>query len=517
MAVTRSTIRTSSAAIKVMLLVPLLFSLLARTCHASPQNDIADASASVQRSAGKYVSIPLQRSFNRNNNILVARRNARQRLEKSKSLMQLPPDVDFEEDTHDVEPDFGQVRLTDATDTYYYGVISVGTPGQNFTVTFDTGSANLWIPGVRCTSKACLQHNRYDHDLSATYQPLNGQFAIQYGTGEVRGFTSQDTVKVGGITIKGQPFAETTSEDEVFELPDTEFDGLFGLAFKSLSSGGLVPPMTKMIEEALVDEPVFAFALSQGHRSFGELLLGGYNELHYKGDLRWMRVTRAKYWQVTMEGVWYGDGKFNLLSLSKDRDIASIPLDMVLSPTIEAPPRDQWHKARLDEANEAARKKSRKKIKEEDEEMELDRKRTHPPTDNSPKIKKLVPTVDNTSPETSAILDTGTSFLLGDPSTIQLISRIIGADFRTGDMPCSRLQELKSIWISLGGYKFEVAPEHYVYRDPEKRTCSSAWVPSYDSPFWVLGDSFLRAYYAVFDMKDKKVGLAPINMPLRHF
>ncbi|KAI9504022.1 aspartic peptidase domain-containing protein, partial [Coemansia spiralis] len=317
-----------------------------------------------------------------------------------------------------------QVRLTDATDTYYYGVISVGTPGQNFTVTFDTGSANLWIPGVRCTSKACLQHNRYDHDLSATYQPLNGQFAIQYGTGEVRGFTSQDTVKVGGITIKGQPFAETTSEDEVFELPDTEFDGLFGLAFKSLSSGGLVPPMTKMIEEALVDEPVFAFALSQGHRSFGELLLGGYNELHYKGDLRWMRVTRAKYWQVTMEGVWYGDGKFNLL------------------------------------------------------------------------------------PETSAILDTGTSFLLGDPSTIQLISRIIGADFRTGDMPCSRLQELKSIWISLGGYKFEVAPEHYVYRDPEKRTCSSAWVPSYDSPFWVLGDSFLRAYYAVFDMKDKKVGLA---------
>ncbi|KAJ2752826.1 1,3-beta-glucanosyltransferase, partial [Coemansia sp. BCRC 34490] len=181
-------------------------------------------------------------------------------------------------------------------------------------------------------------------------------------------------------------------------------------------------------------------------------------------------------------------------------------------------PKNQWEKARADEAKEAARKKARKKIKEEDEESELDRKRSHPPTDrDSPKIKKLLPTADSTSPETSAILDTGTSFLLGDPNTIQLISRIIGADFRTGDMSCSRLQDLKSIWISLGGYKFEIAPEHYVYRDSEKRTCSSAWVPSYDSPFWVLGDSFLRAYYAVFDMKDKKVGLAPINMPLRHF
>ncbi|KAJ2162529.1 aspartic proteinase precursor, partial [Coemansia sp. RSA 552] len=316
---------------QMVMFVPLVLLVLATTVQ-------------VAEALGNAVSIPLQRSFNRNNNILVARRNARaRRVAKGKAMMQLLPDVDFDGDTHDVEPDFGQVRLTDATDTYYYGVISVGVPSQNFTVTFDTGSANLWIPGVRCMSKACLQHNRYNHELSSTYQPINEQFAIQYGTGEVRGVTSQDTVRVGGITIKNQPFAETTSEDEVFELPDTEFDGLFGLAFKSLSSGGLVPPMTMMIQEALVDEPVFAFALSQGHRSFGELLLGGYNKMHYKGELRWMRVTKAKYWQVTMEGIWYGDGKFNLLSLSKDRDTSSIPLDLLTASSTEAPPADPWH------------------------------------------------------------------------------------------------------------------------------------------------------------------------------
>ncbi|KAJ2082414.1 hypothetical protein H4R24_001582 [Coemansia sp. RSA 988] len=459
------------------------------------------------------VSIPLQRSFNRNNNILVARRNARARMEKAKELMQLVPDVDYDEDAHDVEPDFGQVRLTDATDTYYYGVISVGSPSQNFTVTFDTGSANMWIPGVCCTSKACLQHNRYDHDRSSTYKPLNGQFAIQYGTGEVHGVTSQDTVKVGGITIKDQPFAETVSEDEAFELPDTEFDGLFGLAFKSLSSGGLVPPMTKMIEEALVDEPVFAFALSQGHRSFGELLLGSYNKLHYKGELRWMRVTRAKYWQVTMEGIWYGDGKFNLLSLSKDKNVSNIPLDIITSRTTDGVIRDTWHQEKAD----MTRKKARKNAKENKPKMDPENKRTRPPKDSSPKIKRLMPSGSDASPKTSAIMDTGTSFLLGDHNSIQLISRIIGADFRTGDMSCAHLNNLKSFWISLGGLKFEIAPEHYVYRDPEKKTCSSAWVPSYDSPFWVLGDSFLRAYYAVFDMREKKVGLAPINMPLRHF
>ncbi|KAJ2497339.1 hypothetical protein GGH96_005185 [Coemansia sp. RSA 1972] len=488
-----------------------------RTVVLAPLALLFATSLHLAHAAGNVVSIPLQRSFNRNSNILVTRRIARTRKQQGKDMMQLAPDVDFDEDSHDVEPDFGQVRLTDATDTYYYGVISVGTPSQNFTVTFDTGSANMWIPGVRCTSKACLQHNRYDHELSSTYQPLNGQFAIQYGTGEVRGVTSQDTVKVGGITIKAQPFAETISEDEVFELPDTEFDGLFGLAFKSLSSGGLVPPMTKMIEEALVDEPVFAFALSEGHRSFGELLLGGYNELHYKGELRWMRVTRAKYWQVTMEGIWYGDGKFNMLSLSKDRDVSKIPLDLITGNPTDATLPDPWHQEKADEAAEKARKKARRKAKESDPDMDLEEKRKRPPTDTSPKIKKLLPTGPDASPETSAIMDTGTSFLLGDPSSIQLISRIIGADFHTGDMSCAHLSELKSFWISLGGFKFEIAPEHYVYRDPVKKTCSSAWVPSYDSPFWVLGDSFLRAYYAVFDVKEKKVGLAPINMPLRHF
>lgn len=194
------------------------------------------------------------------------------------------------------------VALKNYMDAQYFGEIAIGTPPQKFTVIFDTGSSNLWVPSSKCYfSVPCLFHTKYKSGQSSTYKKNGTSAAIQYGTGAVSGFYSQDSVKIGDLVVQNQDFIEATREPGVTFLV-AKFDGILGLGFQEISVGHSVPVWYNMVNQGLVKEPVFSFWLNRNTtgEEGGEIVFGGVDSKHFKGEHTYVPVTQKGYWQFDM-------------------------------------------------------------------------------------------------------------------------------------------------------------------------------------------------------------------------
>lgn len=210
----------------------------------------------------------------------------------------------------------GSIVINDYENSQYYGQISLGTPAQKFEVIFDTGSSDLWVASSKCDS-SCGRHSKYNSAKSSTYVANGTVFDIEYGSGPVSGFESDDTLDFGGLKVKNQIFAEVTDASGLgaaYKLG--KFDGILGLAFPVLSVNHVATAFQNVVEQGLVDTAQFAFYL--GNNAPGELVLGGYDTAHFTGDLVWEPLKYATYWEINLQGVnvagtSYVDGSVNAI------------------------------------------------------------------------------------------------------------------------------------------------------------------------------------------------------------
>jgi hypothetical protein len=165
--------------------------------------------------------------------------------------------------------------IKDYANAQYYGAVSIGNPPQSFQVIFDTGSSNLWVPKIGCShcgNPFFGTKSKYNHESSSSYAEDGGVFEIQYGSGSVNGYFSQDTVTLAeDLAVTGQRFAEVQDAGGLgLAYALGKFDGILGMGFTSISIDNTPTVFENMIQQNVVDQPMFAFYL--GDNQPGELV-----------------------------------------------------------------------------------------------------------------------------------------------------------------------------------------------------------------------------------------------------
>ncbi|GKY90989.1 hypothetical protein MPSEU_000071700 [Mayamaea pseudoterrestris] len=368
----------------------------------------------------------------------------------------------------------GSLKLSNCHNVLYTGDISIGTPPQLFTVDFDTGSSDLWVPSAKCDS-SCDPYSdwrTYRQDESTTYQAVSSSnnendFRDEFLDGEVVvGQHAKDVLRLGpDLTIYNQVFAQVTSVDNFQSCAGEE--GLLGLGLSEISSHNFSTVLSNLKEQ--LRYPIFSLYLSPNEdysnsndsdnrdkpiRASSELLFGGVNQKYYKDCITWHELGQFQldngqafqgYWDFKLDGVNVGGA-----------DLPSSNL---------------------------------------------------------------------------AIIDSGSSFLIGPPEaigTLAVMNNVVCFNLmdvsNPEEVPCDNPDGFDAAAIDCeapmfnlnfvaDGQTYSLAKEELVteFVTADGIVCLLRLLGSQDFPGWILGDVFLNRYYTAFDFENRRVGFASLS------
>ncbi|AOW00740.1 aspartic peptidase domain-containing protein [Yarrowia lipolytica] len=197
----------------------------------------------------------------------------------------------------------------DRQQAYYEAQIALGSPPQNLTVLLDTGSSDLWVlsknvsclpkgyhaadswKGVNCSNggmfdSAASSSFRLNASANAGYQPGNKKtwpFQIAYGdSSAANGLWASDTISIGGQSVAEFDFGFAQNASS-------------GLAVLGIGPAGNeastddTPPWTyqnlphKLKSAGITSSTAYSLWLNNQHSTKGSIMFGGYDRAKIQG------------------------------------------------------------------------------------------------------------------------------------------------------------------------------------------------------------------------------------------
>lgn len=127
-----------------------------------------------------------------------------------------------------------------------------------------------------------------------------------------------------------------------------------------------------------------------------------------------------------------------------------------------------------------------------------------------------------TSGPTNAIIDSGTSLLIGPTSSISQIAKSIGATkslLGQYTIDCSTISSIPDLTILIESKTYTIPGKKLILQTSQNMCLLAMMGMDFNNhqgehvsvssgPAWILGDVFMREYYTVFDYENERVGLA---------
>lgn len=108
----------------------------------------------------------------------------------------------------------------------------------------------------------------------------------------------------------------------------------------------------------------------------------------------------------------------------------------------------------------------------------------------------------------AAIVDSGTSLIVGPAPEVDFLAYHMGAVFQQGMYLVDIREPLPDIAFKFGGVEFTLTPQDYILDVDERAGVAILGFQGAQMPQWILGDVFMRPYYIAHDWGRKRLGFA---------